>query len=140
MEELDIRDSKLCDKQAKVFEGREHNQIGILLKGLLKAESENSIAPQGVLLPPNMNLELHGPQSSGDLENVTLYTFPVANFALGMCQGHAGQSGGWAGEIGSSSSAIDFARSRVREPVLLDGPLKKKARCGAKCNKDDEDW
>ncbi|CAM0909401.1 unnamed protein product [Alopecurus aequalis] len=42
----------------------EHDQIGILLEGLLKAENQNNITSPGVLLPSNMDLELLGLQSS----------------------------------------------------------------------------
>ncbi|XP_037463165.1 sodium/hydrogen exchanger 7-like isoform X3 [Triticum dicoccoides] len=42
----------------------EHNYIGILLEGTLKAENQNSILPPGVLLPSNMDLELLGLESS----------------------------------------------------------------------------
>lgn len=70
---------------------------------------------------------------NGDLANVELYTFPVAGFALGRCQGHAEQCGG--GALGLER----LARCRLRELVLLEGPLKKKARAGAICNQEDED-
>ncbi|KAM3383709.1 hypothetical protein ACQJBY_008405 [Aegilops geniculata] len=42
----------------------EHNYIGILLEGTLKAENQNNIVPPGVLLPSSMDLELLGLQSS----------------------------------------------------------------------------
>ncbi|KAE8796167.1 Sodium/hydrogen exchanger 7 [Hordeum vulgare] len=43
----------------------QHNHIGILLEGTLKAENQNNIVPPGVLQPSNMDLELFGlPQSS----------------------------------------------------------------------------
>ncbi|XBI03191.1 hypothetical protein VPH35_131638 [Triticum aestivum] len=42
----------------------EHNYVGILLEGTLKAENQNSIVPPGVLVPSNMDLELLGLESS----------------------------------------------------------------------------
>ncbi|XP_048554926.1 uncharacterized protein LOC125535899 [Triticum urartu] len=42
----------------------EHNYIGIILEGTLKAENQNNIVPPGVLLPSSMDLELLGLQSS----------------------------------------------------------------------------
>uniref|UniRef100_A0ACD5Z7M5 Uncharacterized protein n=1 Tax=Avena sativa TaxID=4498 RepID=A0ACD5Z7M5_AVESA len=43
----------------------EHNQIGILLEGLVKAENQSNIVSPGVVLPSNIDLELLGLQPSG---------------------------------------------------------------------------
>lgn len=47
----------------------EHNYIGILLEGTLKAENQNNIVPPGVLLPSNLDLELLGLESSGSVHH-----------------------------------------------------------------------
>lgn len=45
--------------------GLEQNCVGILLEGFLKTKNQNLIAPPGVLLPSNTDLNLFGLQSSG---------------------------------------------------------------------------
>lgn len=42
----------------------EHNYVGILLEGFLKAENQNNIVPPVVLLPLNMDLKMLGLDSS----------------------------------------------------------------------------
>lgn len=58
----------------------EHNQIGILLEGLLKAENQNNIVSPGVLLPSNMDLELLGLQSSA--MNLMDHCYPANSYQV----------------------------------------------------------
>lgn len=56
--------------------GLEQNCVGILLEGFLKTKNQNLIAPPGVLLPSNTDLNLFGLQSSAMNHIDYCYTAP----------------------------------------------------------------
>ena len=76
---------------------------------------------------------------AGDLEKVDLYSFPVANTALRRCQSADSEVCGGAGETSSNPSMLDLARARMRDPVMIPGPLMKRAKLAPLC-KHDESW
>ena len=74
---------------------------------------------------------------AGGLENAALYTFSVANTAIGKCKNSAGGGEGL-GEIISKPSSFALARCRLNDPVPLGEALTKRARF--EMNVDNSEW
>ena len=74
---------------------------------------------------------------AGDLEELSFFTFVVDDLALRGCTRQNEGINPCCGEAGSKPTAIDLARSRVRDAVKISG---ERTKLGQRCDLQADDW